>query len=129
MRQKRKYLLWYHYNYLGAWRLKKRAFNILIVEDEIVAVQYLKRILISLSYQTIFVSNNATDALEIINKHLIDLVFMDINIQGSVDGITCAHSLNIKQNIPIIYTTAYSDSVTIVEASETNIFGYLIKPL
>ena len=53
---------------------------------------------------------------------------MDINIDGSMDGIACAKILNNEYFLPIIYTTAYEDSQTIIEASNTNTFGYLIKP-
>ena len=53
---------------------------------------------------------------------------MDINIDGSTDGITCAKLLNKQKQTPIIFTTAYKDSNTIKEANETNLYGYLTKP-
>ena len=53
---------------------------------------------------------------------------MDINIDGAVDGIQCSIFLNNEYFLPIIFTTSYADSTTIIEASDTNIFGYLIKP-
>lgn len=102
--------------------------EILIVEDEIFASKYLASILKSLGYSKIFEVTNSNDALEIASKNTINLCFMDINIKGAIDGIQCAKMLNNKYNIPIIYTTAYNDSNTIKEASQTNIYGYLIKP-
>lgn len=102
--------------------------EILIVEDEIFASKYLASILNSLGYFKIFEATNSNDALEIASKNTINLCFMDINIKGAIDGIECAKMLNNKYNIPIIYTTAYNDSNTIKEASETNIYGYLVKP-
>ena len=98
------------------------------MEDEVFAMQYLKRILRSLGHNFIFEASNAKDALDIINNNAINLVFMDINLNDSVDGITCALMMNVKQSIPLIYTTAYADSDTISDASYSNIFGYLIKP-
>lgn len=102
--------------------------KILIVEDEIFASKYLASILKSLGYSKIFEATNSNDALEIASQNTINLCFMDINIKGAIDGIQCAKMLNNKYNIPIIYTTAYNDSNTIKEASQTNIYGYLIKP-
>ena len=54
-----------------------------------------------------------------------DLVY---NISGSIDGINSARLLNKEYFLPIIFTTAYGDSQTINEATDTNIFAYLIKP-
>ena len=102
--------------------------SVLIVEDEIIAMQYLKGILQSLNITSIFEAKNAKDAEHIINLVKIDLVFMDINIQGVIDGIECAKRLNQSYFLPIIFTTAHNDSETIKETSQTNIFGYLSKP-
>ena len=103
-------------------------YNILIVEDEYINSEYLRHVLIKLGFETIYCVTNAHDALELVLKNSIDFAFMDINIDGAIDGIMCAKLLNQKYNLPIIYTTAYSDSTTISEASDTNIYGYLIKP-
>jgi len=102
--------------------------NILIVEDEIMSIHYLMSILESLGYKNIYDAKNMEDALHIVRSKQIDMVFMDININGSVDGIQCANILNEYCFVPIIFTTAYADSQTILEASNTNSFGYIIKP-
>lgn len=102
--------------------------TILVVEDDIFATKYLIGILKKLGFTTVLKSDNAADALEIVKSHTIDLVFMDININGAIDGIRCANILNEQYFLPIIFTTAYSDSLTIKEASKTNIFSYITKP-
>lgn len=102
--------------------------NFLIVEDKPLAQEYLKKILHSLGYENIYLASSCEEALEVITKHTIDLVFMDININGKTDGIQCAVELNKKDSIPIIYTTAYIDNQTIEETINTNIYGYIHKP-
>lgn len=102
--------------------------QILIVEDEIFAQKYLLKILQSLGFNHIDEASNANDALSIVKAKSIDLAFMDINIDGAVDGIGCAKLLNQEYDLPIIFTTAYGDTRTINEAKEGNVFGYLIKP-
>lgn len=102
--------------------------NILIVENEIFALEYLKGILLKLGFTNISTATNTNKAIEISKNIPLDLVFMDINIDGPDDGIICAKLLNKKVQVPIIYTTAYEDSNTISEANNSNIFGYLIKP-
>ena len=108
--------------------MKKSELNILIVEDEIIASQYLLKILESLGFVNIFEASSFDEALAIVKTNKINLVFMDININGSIDGINSARLLNKEYFLPIIFTTAYADSQTINEATDTNIFGYLIKP-
>ncbi len=102
--------------------------NILIVEDEIISTEYLKNILYSLEFENIFTAENFEEALEEIKKQEIDLIFMDINIRGSIDGINCAKILNKHYFLPIIFTTAYCDKETMIEAVNTNCFGYIVKP-
>lgn len=103
-------------------------YNVLIVEDEFIAFEYLKNILLSLNFKKIFHANSAIEALETIKENQIDFALMDINIEGSFDGIECAKLINKEYFIPIIYTTAYGDSHTINDANESNVFGYLVKP-
>ncbi len=104
-------------------------FNILIVEDEIIASEYLKEILLSMGVKHIHLAKSADEAFTVLqNNAPIDIIFMDINIKGSMDGILCAKEITTKYEIPIVFTTAYKDNATIKEASETNIYGYLIKP-
>lgn len=102
--------------------------NILIVEDEVFATRYLHKILNSIGFFNIDEATNADNALNIVKSKTIDLIFMDINIAGAIDGIKCAKLVNEEYFIPIIFTTAYGDRQTIKEANESNIFGYLIKP-
>jgi len=80
--------------------------NILIVEDEVISSAYLENILQNIGYNNIYEASNFEEALNIINMHKIDLAFMDININGSIDGIESAKLLNNKYFLPIVYTTA-----------------------
>lgn len=104
------------------------SFNILIIEDEFINAHIIEQTVSTLGHNVVAITTNAKDAYDVVQNHCIDLIFMDINLDGSVDGIACAKELMKYKNIPIIYTTAYSDTKTIQEASQTNIYGYLIKP-
>ena len=59
-------------------------YNILITDDEQIAIDSLKFI-ISKNFDsnvTLFTAQSGTDALQIINQEKIDIVFMDINMPG-----------------------------------------------
>ncbi|MBN2824342.1 MAG: response regulator [Campylobacterales bacterium] len=104
------------------------SYNILIVEDEFLNAQFLEQVVEKLGHNVIGNVDSAKEALAIAKEHKIDFVFMDINLEGDIDGIQCSILLNHKQNIPTIYITAFGDSATIAEAADTNIYGYIIKP-
>lgn len=105
--------------------------NILIVEDEFIASQYLKMILKKYGYTNIYDATSCHMAQEILKNYPVDFIFMDINLHGVEDGIVCAQHINEGKEvqIPIIYTTAHKEAETITEAREnTNMYGYLLKP-
>ena len=108
--------------------IKMKKYNILIVEDEFINAHFIEKAIINLGHNVVALVETANEAIEVCKKEKVHIVFMDINLQGKMDGIECAKKLNETQNLPIIYTTAFSDSKTINEATDTNLFGYLIKP-
>ena len=108
--------------------MSNKTYNILVVEDEWINANFITQILETLNQNVVGVASSASEALTCLEKHNVDFIFMDINIDGSCDGITLAHKINQTQNIPIIYMTAFGDSGTIEEAAQTNIYGFIIKP-
>jgi YesN/AraC family two-component response regulator len=87
--------------------MKIKDYSILIVEDEFIASEYLYQILDSFGIETIFKAKNSNEALEVVKNNHIDLVFMDINIQGGIDGIKCSFLLNQEYFIPVIFATEF----------------------
>ncbi|HKL43165.1 MAG TPA: diguanylate cyclase [Clostridia bacterium] len=79
--------------------------NILIVEDSRVVVEKLKDDLSSLGYTNLLVISNGEDAIEIIKEEPIDLIIMDIILDGTIDGIETSKIINDYRSIPTIYLT------------------------
>ena len=103
-------------------------YKVLVVEDELINAQYLSSVVKKLGHIIVDAVSSSDEALEVVKNNRIDIVFMDINIDGNLDGIECASLINKEYEMAVIYTTAYCDSETIFRASETNLYGYLIKP-
>lgn len=102
--------------------------TILIVEDELIAAESIARSLRKQGYTVIARINSGEKALEQIAKKCPDLILMDIHLRGDLDGVETAKRIREQYQIPIIYITAYSDSSTIERTTETNPWGYLVKP-
>lgn len=59
----------------------------------------------------------------------IDIIISDINMP-KMNGIEMSKMIRkVDEEIPIIFTTAYSDAEFLLEAIEQNIFHYAIKPV
>jgi len=102
--------------------------KILIVEDEAIVSLDIKNALEKLGYEITNRTTNYTDAIISVKENTPDLIFMDINLKNSKDGIETAEDILKVQYIPIIYLTAYSDEETISRAILTDPVGYVIKP-
>jgi len=102
--------------------------HILIVEDELMAAIYLKKILSKLGYSLVSMASNRAEALALTQKCSPDLILMDINLNEKEDGCDLAlHIKNIHQT-KIIFLTAHSDPDTIEKASRCKPSGYILKP-
>jgi len=102
--------------------------KVLIVEDEGIVAIDLKRMLLELGFEVAGVAATSEQALEVAKLHPVDLVLMDIRLQGAVDGIETARLLRQGHDVPVLYLTAHRDSETVRRAKVTEPFGYVLKP-
>jgi len=103
-------------------------YNILIVEDELIPANYLKKILQEYGHTVIGIVSSKEKAIEYDMKQ-IDLILMDIKIRGKSDGIDTAKALQSYGNTAVLFTTAYSDNDFLERAKDVNAIGYLVKPI
>ena len=102
--------------------------KILIVEDDSVSALLLQRALEKNNHQIIGIADSGEKALEILKAHPADIVMMDINLAGDLDGITTTEIINEKYDIPVVYLSASSDAETLNKVVGTNPSAYVIKP-
>ncbi len=100
--------------------------NILIVEDESLVAMELKQSISALGYNVVDYATNNAMAADMMQRHQIDLILMDINLHDTLNGIELYKSFQTKP--PVIYLTAYADDATISQAVLTDPLGYLVKP-
>jgi PAS domain S-box-containing protein len=102
--------------------------TILIVEDDNIIAFELQYRLEENGYNVVGPFAYGEDVIENICSMNVDLILMDINLKGNLDGIETAQIIKQKCKIPIIYLTAYTDQNTLNRAKITEPFGYVIKP-
>ena len=102
--------------------------RIMLVEDERIVALNLKQRLTKLGYEIAALATSGASALQEIERSRPDVVLMDINIEGDIDGIETASRIPDEYRTPVIYLTAYSEQATLDRARATNPYGYLLKP-
>ena len=104
--------------------------KILIVEDEFIFARDLEWEIKSMGYEVIGIVKTGEEAIERVETENPDLVIMDINLAGKIDGIeTCTQIRNKHNNTSIVYITAYNDCNTLKRAIGTNPDNFLCKPI
>jgi diguanylate cyclase (GGDEF)-like protein/PAS domain S-box-containing protein len=104
------------------------AARILIVEEEGVSDGELETTVDSLGHTVVGVASSAHQALVFGQTLHPDLVLMGVHLEGDLDGIATASLLRRHLNLPIVYVTALADDASIERASETEPYGYVLKP-
>jgi two-component system, LytTR family, response regulator len=98
--------------------------NCIIVEDEPLALKRTKEYVSQVSYLNLLASfTNAFDAIGYLKENAVDLIFLDIEMDGFT-GIEFIESLS--SNPQIIITTAYDKYA--LKGFELNVTDYLLKP-
>ena len=97
--------------------------QILIVEDNIIVAMDIQRRLIKLGYNVPVVVSSGQEAINKVKENNPDLVLMDINLYGQMDGIEAASEIHTFSNIPILYLTAYTDEKTLERAKITETYA------
>lgn len=101
--------------------------NIIIIEDENISANYLKKVILEESQENKVwaILNTIDEALEFINCYdNIDLIFSDIQIANRLCFDIYS---NTNREIPIIFCTAYDNYF--LDAIKTFCLDYILKPI
>jgi len=107
---------------------KTNNIKLLIVEDEPLIAQDIKRCCKNLGYDIVGIASRSERALDLLHSQKVDAVILDININGELDGIDLAKIINEKYELPFVFLTSYADRGTLDRAKETLPYGYILKP-
>jgi signal transduction histidine kinase/CheY-like chemotaxis protein len=103
--------------------------TILIVEDDAILTVHLRNMLIGLGYSVPEPVATGAAAIAAVAAERPDLVLMDIQLAGVMDGITAAGHIRSVADVPIVFLTGYSQDPLLQRAKTTAPYGYLLKPV
>ena len=82
--------------------------QILIVEDEQIVAADLEAKLIRMGHQVAGIAASAEEAFAMAARHCPDLILMDIQLQGNLNGLEAARQLQQLCTAQIIFVTAFA---------------------
>ncbi len=103
--------------------------RILIIEDQLIVAEDLASQLEESGYEVIGISDTGEEAVKIALQALPDLVLVDIQLRGAMDGIEAAQVIRSHLDSAIVFLTAHSAKGLFERAKETEPDGYLYKPV
>jgi two-component system, response regulator PdtaR len=102
--------------------------KVLIVEDDEIIQKLIEYRLIALGYNVCAKADTGEDAVFCAMNTHPDVILMDINLKGPVDGIDAAKIIRKSLSPSIIFLTAYSDDETLIRAKAVHPDGFIQKP-
>ena len=106
----------------------KERITILVVEDEAITAMIIKKELTIAGYLVSGIVATGEDAVDNVKQRQPDVITMDINLAGQIDGIEAARQILELYRIPIIFLTGYEDKDIFERVNKLNPAAYLIKP-
>jgi signal transduction histidine kinase/BarA-like signal transduction histidine kinase len=102
--------------------------TVLVVEDDSTVAESIRDVLVAAGYDVSDVVASGQHALESAARTRPDLVVMDVQLDGPLDGIDTAKRLREQSGIRVLYLTVFTDDTTLRRAKATEPIGYLKKP-
>lgn len=103
--------------------------RILLVEDDYIISMLLEKQIRRMGYEIAGKAESGEKAIDLTREEKPDLVLMDIELKGDIDGIETVRRIREFSIVPVIYLTGNANEKTRKEAEETSPDGFLVKPV
>ena len=100
----------------------------MIVEDEALIADQLAVFVENAGFSVVDIVDEAEAVFEVLEQQEVDLVFLDINLSGALDGIDIAHKINASSAVPFIYISSNTEPDTLKRMSITQPISFITKP-
>ncbi len=103
--------------------------RILLVEDEVITASSLKMGLEKAGYSVCPLATRGDRAIEIAIAEKPDVILMDVNLVGALNGIETAKEIQKSLQTKIVFLTGYHDDEVVSQINDLNPLGYIVKPV
>ena len=103
-------------------------YKILIVDNDKAIAEQIKNYLSTIGFEVLGITASHDDTVKFLNFTKVDIVIMDIDINGKIDGVESCNIIYQKFHIPSIFVTSFYDEEALFLIEHSNAFGYILKP-
>ncbi|HTY57595.1 MAG TPA: response regulator, partial [Bacteroidota bacterium] len=107
-----------------AVRAKK---TILIVEDDKIEAMTEAAIISQFGYNVITAGSGEEAIPLVLGRPDIDMILMDIELGGGIDGGQCARRILEKRPLPIVFLTSHAEQEAVEKVRGVTRYGYTFK--
>lgn len=101
--------------------------SVTICENQIMLASELARTLENLGFTVAGMVMTGEEAIRAVEEVKPDLILMDMELQGEIDGIGAVEQIRAQLDVPVIYLTDYTDRDVFERSKKTAPYGYLRK--
>lgn len=102
--------------------------RILIVEDDMIIAANISLQLTKLGYEVTGIESRGEEAIVHAHTNRPDIILMDINLKGALNGIETVQVIQESDDIAIIYLSANGDEATFSQVRGTHPLAFISKP-
>lgn len=102
--------------------------KIMIIDDDATIHMELEEYLTHMDYTVVGTADTGAGAVELAREVKPDLILMDINLSGEMDGISAAQKIKEEMDAAVVFITGFDDPEYIERAKMVEPFGYVMKP-
>ena len=102
--------------------------QVLVVEDNLLVVVLYRQFLPNLNCDIVAEVRNGADALDVFRSKKVDLIIIDIMIEGEVDGVDTVKTIREESEVPVIFISGNSDTINFDRVEGISNSTFLPKP-
>jgi len=102
--------------------------RIMIVDDDVTIQMELEEYLNHMDHTIVGIAHTGIEAVINARQTAPDLILMDINMPGEMDGISAARTIKEEMDVGVVFVTGYDNPEYIERAKFLEPFGYVMKP-
>ena len=113
---------------MAAASTKGKQRTVLIVQDDPIIASLIQNFLTQKNYFIVDTVNSGESALYSAVASFPDVILMDIDLFGKIDGITATRFITSMLKVPVIFLSARDDDETLARAATAGPASFITKP-
>ena len=102
--------------------------KIMIVDDDVTIQLELEEYLTHMDYTVVGIADTGAGAVEMASEMKPDLILMDVNLAGEMDGISATQEIKEEMDVEVVFITGFDESEFIERTKLLEPFDYVMKP-